>query len=469
MAAYSPISSRSNRILTQHNVIRRRDSLNSSIGATSVRRLIAVVRNTHGRYGPVYSRKLLVKNLVVLCISHIAVSVTFYPFLALQSSVSVWYYPLPNSNAFYPSNIHVGSLLIALGYLFAALSTLLGPPFVQKFGTNSVLFVFYVTLVIFFGSHFYPVLFVLVPVYVMFGLALGPVAISRIQFLMTLSSKLNAVLSEDDDDSKQIRKTCIVRRVARSFQAAQDVGLIIGSVLTALIITYTFDGKQFVLLDTKPNTTLLSNITTFDCNYRNGNCNLTYLNMLEQNNNNNSNNNNSPCEGNNTNCKTTSEDSSSIPSGAILDYTAFMNNMFDVDEAGDRLCGSKACPSYFIFSYNYSSSEGTKQNSNSLRVLSLDVADILTAIFIAISLLALFIAALGLDRIRLYVPQDPLERSEGFAALRAVKESFKDFRLQLAAPLAVFIGMEQAFMFSDFSKVRITFIRPFTKDFKLGK
>lgn len=410
-----------------------------------------MVRNTHGRYGPVYSRKVLVKNLVVLCISHIAVSVTFYPFLALQSSVSVWYYPLPNSNAFYPSNIHVGSLLIALGYLFAALSTLLGPPFVQKFGTNSVLFVFYVTLVIFFGSHFYPVLFVLVPVYVMFGLALGPVAISRIQFLMTLSSKLNAVLSEDDDDSKQLRKTCIIRRVARSFQAAQDVGLILGSVLTALLITYTFDGKQFVLLDTKPNITMLSNTTLLDCNYRNGNCNLTntYLNMLEQNYNNS--NNNNPCEGNNTNCKTVSEDSSPSSSGAILDYTSFMNNMFDVDEAGDRLCGSKACPSYFIFSYNYSTTEG----SNSLRVLSLDVADTLTAIFIAISLLALFIAAMGLDRIRLYIPQDPLERSEGLAALRAVKESFKDFRLQLAAPLAVFIGMEQAFMFSDFSKVRL--------------
>lgn len=49
--------------------------------------------------------------------------------------------------------------------------------------------------------------------------------------------------------------------------------------------------------------------------------------------------------------------------------------------------------------------------------------------------------------------QDPLERSEGTSALRAVRESFRDTRLQMAAPLAFFIGFEQAFMYADFSKV----------------
>lgn len=39
------------------------------------------------------------------------------------------------------------------------------------------------------------------------------------------------------------------------------------------------------------------------------------------------------------------------------------------------------------------------------------------------------------------------------AAIRAVKESFRDPRLQMAAPLAVFIGIEQAFMYAGFSKV----------------
>lgn len=37
--------------------------------------------------------------------------------------------------------------------------------------------------------------------------------------------------------------------------------------------------------------------------------------------------------------------------------------------------------------------------------------------------------------------------------LRALKESFRDSRLQMAAPLALFIGIEQAFIYADFSKV----------------
>lgn len=36
---------------------------------------------------------------------------------------------------------------------------------------------------------------------------------------------------------------------------------------------------------------------------------------------------------------------------------------------------------------------------------------------------------------------------------RALKESFLDCRLQMAAPLALFIGIEQAFIYADFSKV----------------
>lgn len=43
MATYSPISSRSRYNLHQGG-IKRRDSMNSSIGATSVRKLLAVVR-----------------------------------------------------------------------------------------------------------------------------------------------------------------------------------------------------------------------------------------------------------------------------------------------------------------------------------------------------------------------------------------------------------------------------------------
>lgn len=40
------------------------------------------------------------------------------------------------------------------------------------------------------------------------------------------------------------------------------------------------------------------------------------------------------------------------------------------------------------------------------------------------------------------------------SAFRVVWDSFKDARMQLIVPLSIFIGLEQGFMFADFSKVR---------------
>lgn len=65
MAAYSPISSRSRCNLNIHGVIRRRDSMSSSIGATSVRRLLAVVRG--GQHGG-QSGEFLIYRFVSKCI-----------------------------------------------------------------------------------------------------------------------------------------------------------------------------------------------------------------------------------------------------------------------------------------------------------------------------------------------------------------------------------------------------------------
>lgn len=52
-----------------------------------------------------------------------------------------------------------------------------------------------------------------------------------------------------------------------------------------------------------------------------------------------------------------------------------------------------------------------------------------------------------------------MERGAGLSALRSVRESFRDPRLQLTAPLAVFMGLEQAFIYADFSKVPFTSFR----------
>lgn len=65
---------------------KRRDSLSSSAGASSVRRLIEVVRTTPSNMGPVYSRRLLCRNYVTLCLGHGAAAAALVPFMALQVS-----------------------------------------------------------------------------------------------------------------------------------------------------------------------------------------------------------------------------------------------------------------------------------------------------------------------------------------------------------------------------------------------
>ncbi|XP_044260166.1 UNC93-like protein [Tribolium madens] len=414
MATYSPISNRSTRNLT-HN-IRRRDSLNSSIGATSVRRLIAVVRsnthhNTQTRQGPPYSRRLLLSNLVVLCITHLIITAAFLPFLALQTSVSVWTMPL--GHYFKPININIGSILLAIVHFFAAMSSIFGPSIVQKLGTNVVFFCSYLVFVVFYASHLYPSLYVLIPVAILLGLALGPLVSSQITFLMTLSAKINYMFSEEDDDSKALRRTCIIRRLARAFQAAHDFGLIVGSVLSALLITYTVNINNQEYGDIFDNST-----SVMDKNQTESCSNLT----LE------------------INC---TRDKNSL-SYNIYDYNAFLDDIFDTFE-GTRLCGAQACPPNFLLHFNMS-------EESYFHVLPKKSSTVLAVVYAGLCFVAAMASAVGLDRIRIYVYQDPLERPEGLAALRAVKESFKDVRLQMAAPLALFIGLEQAFIYADFSK-----------------
>lgn len=383
--------------------------MNSSIGATSVRRLIAVVRSTNSRSGPVYSRRILIRNLLVLCLSHILIVSTFLPFLALQGSVSVWSLPLRNEIG--PITINVGSLLLAVLYFFAALSSILGPSLIQKLGTNAILLISYAAFCFFYAAHLIPVIYLLVPVYFLVGLALGPLTLARVSFLMTLSTKLSYALGEEDEDSKNLRRTCIIRRAARAFKAAHDLGFILGSIITSLLVAYAVGSSGWGEASNTKSALSCTNFTTA------------------------------------SSCANISDPFKNWSGNSAYDYSAFLDDIFDVDDAGERLCGSQACPTTFVLSFNASEDE------KYYRVLPKATTAVLAGVYASACAVALAMAAAGLDRMRMFVYQDPLERPEGLAALRTVRDSFRDVRLRLAAPLAVFIGLEQAFMYADFSKV----------------
>lgn len=79
------------------------------------------VRSTPSRLGPVYTRRTLCRNYAALCLGHTLLVVALMPLVALQGSVSAWWwswtYPRdPNSDQ--------GALLLFGFYGSAALSAL---------------------------------------------------------------------------------------------------------------------------------------------------------------------------------------------------------------------------------------------------------------------------------------------------------------------------------------------------------
>lgn len=340
-SSYSPTASRTYRIQQIHRQIRR-ESVNSSIGAASVRRLInnqiRPIKHQHTLH-----KKIVCKNILTLCSAHALISATFLPLLALQSSVSVW--------------TQHGALLLSLLYISSAISALIAPYFIHKLDTSRIFQIGYTLTAIFFATHFLPILESIIISYFGFGLIMGIITLSRVTFVINLSTKTGG-----DEEN---RKMCLIRRLARGLQGAQDFGLILGSLITGILIRYYH---------------------------------------LEE----------------------------------------YDDDVFEFDDSGSRICGSLSCPITNL-------SNNTEETS----IIPKRTSDLLVAVYVGFAITALIIVCIGLDRIQLFVHQDPLERGVGRAVCGAIRDGFKDTKLQLSAMLALFIGLEQGFMYGDFSKVRL--------------
>ncbi|XP_066255711.1 protein unc-93 homolog A [Euwallacea similis] len=413
MAAYSPISSRSryNLHMQTGGPIKRIDSMASSIGATSVRRLLTVVRGGNhnsslGRpAGIAYSRRVLILNLVIMCFCHLLSTAAFLPFLSLQSSVSVWVRSLTNAGF----EFNTGSLLSSEMFLVGAVSALVAPCLIRIVGITVVVAFCYAGMAIFYAAHILPVIYATIPASLLLGILLGLLSSAHISFLMILTHRIAGLFHEDDEDGRYARRTCVIRRVARAFQGAHDVGLILGSVASFVIIHFTINMGS-VLSDVQyQNATASSN----DC-YSNSTT-LICSNQTQP---------------------------ITISASSPYDYNSFLDDIFDRTEDG-RLCGAQACPIFLL---------GNSSLQSGFKVLPVESSKILIGVYGGACGLAFLLSALGLDSIRTLTYQDPLERGLGLTALRAIKDSFRDPRLQLTAPLAVFMGMEQAFIYSDFAK-----------------
>ncbi|XP_011645959.1 UNC93-like protein [Pogonomyrmex barbatus] len=221
MAAYSPISCRSTR--TSALSWRRRDSMNSSAGASSVRRLIAAVRAAPS--GPRPPRKAVLRHIAALLLGHASCSAATLPIFPLQAGLG----------AFEP---RMGPALLAQLFAMAAATSCFAPIVVQRLGTNLAITASHVVTAIFVGMHLYPKWYILAPSYAMLGCCVSSNFLARISHINMSATSLSLVCA-DPEDPDETRRECLLRRLNRGIKLAEDFGLAIGCLIAAIIVRLT--------------------------------------------------------------------------------------------------------------------------------------------------------------------------------------------------------------------------------------
>lgn len=72
------------------------------------------------------------------------------------------------------------------------------------------------------------------------------------------------------------------------------------------------------------------------------------------------------------------------------------------------------------------------------------------ASFVAVGAL---LVVIGLEKIEVLLEQDPMERPLIYQTMRQIKLILVNKNVRLALPMLIFIGIEQAFIFGDFTRV----------------
>lgn len=181
---------------------RRRDSAASSVGAASVRRLLA--------RQPPKLPKPLVKRFTLLCISSGLCATALLPFTAFAGA-------------------EAGAMPLAIMHTIAAIVAPFSPLILQKTGARLVIAIAHTLVCILLTAHTVETpLSVLLLLYGICGVTLSPMSLA-------LSASATSLAQAAGDEA---RRKVALRRALRALRAAQDIGLVAGSLLlgAALLI-----------------------------------------------------------------------------------------------------------------------------------------------------------------------------------------------------------------------------------------
>ncbi|XP_030568311.1 protein unc-93 homolog A [Drosophila novamexicana] len=255
----SPISTRSHRINPVSSyqvqaalaVSRRRESINSSIGATSIRRLITLNNRNCRHKVPAHVRQRVWRQFSCLSIAHGLMSAVLLPVMALQGSSSVWHH----REQWLPLGPNIGSLLLSALFLLAAVLSVPGTRLIRRFGYMPLLAANSLAVSLFLLAHLYASIYTLLPAYLVLGITLSAANSCKAALIVHFGGKLSCAqhecplvgtqtqtqtLTPSDALHEEHKMFCNrdqkVRRLARWYRAAQDLGLILGALLASLLL-----------------------------------------------------------------------------------------------------------------------------------------------------------------------------------------------------------------------------------------
>ncbi|CAH0595510.1 unnamed protein product [Chrysodeixis includens] len=180
---------------------RRRDSAASSVGAASVRRLLA--------RQPPKLPKPLVTRFTLLCLSSGLCATGLLPFTAFAGA-------------------EAGAMPLAIMHSLAAIVAPFSPLILQKTGTRLVIAIAHTLVCVLLTAHTVETpLPVLLALYGICGVTLSPMSLA-------LSASATSLAQAAGDEA---RRKIALRRALRALRAAQDLGLVVGSLLLGIALT----------------------------------------------------------------------------------------------------------------------------------------------------------------------------------------------------------------------------------------
>ncbi|BFG02911.1 UNC93-like protein [Drosophila madeirensis] len=253
-AAYSPspVSTRSHRInpVSSYQVqaalaaSRRRESINSSIGATSIRRLITLNNRNCRHRVPAHVRQKVWRQFSCLAVAHGLMNAVLLPMMALQGSNAVWHH----REQWLPIGPDIGSLLLSSLFLLAAGMCLPSAWLMRRYGYTPLLAANYLAVMLFVLSHIYASIYTLLPAYLLLGLTISGANGCKAALIVHFGGRLScsqaaceqqaqaAVDVLNEEHKMFCNREQKVRRLARWFRASQDLGLIVGALLASLLL-----------------------------------------------------------------------------------------------------------------------------------------------------------------------------------------------------------------------------------------